>query len=217
MTEAKRGIPSGQQPTGTTSYDDVVAFVSSKMRMSHVYQPLLIRALVSAGGTATLRQLALAFLTEDESQIIFYEKRIKDMPLPVLRRHGIVEREGDLVRLNTGKLDYVQAATLHALCEQKIGEFLKARGVSPWDYRLLEVDPVPTSLRYEVLKRAHGKCQLCHTSERPLHVDHIIPRSKGGSNELGNLQALCDECNQGKSNKDATDFREDRETQEATE
>lgn len=175
--------------------------------MSHVYQPLLIRSLVASGGKATLRQLALAYLREDESQIAFYERRIREMPLPILRRHGVVRRDDDLVSLNVAKLNYQQAAQITASCEQRIGEFLERRGVSPWEYRMLEIDPVSTSSRYEVLRRAGGRCQLCHTAERPLHVDHIVPRSKGGSNELSNLQALCDVCNQGKSNRDSTDFR----------
>jgi hypothetical protein len=191
----------------TVTYEELVDFIARRMRMSHVYQPLLIRTLVEAGGTATLRQVATAFLLEDESQIAFYEKRIKDMPLPVLKRHGVVRRDGDLLSLETPRLTFQQAAATRALCERRIGEFLESRGVSPWDYRLLEVDPVPTSARYEVLKRAGGRCQLCHTGERPLHVDHITPRSKGGTNDLSNLQALCDECNLGKSNRDGTDFR----------
>jgi hypothetical protein len=191
------------------TFDELVDFVARRMRMSHVYQPLLIKTLLAAGGTATIRQVAMAFLLEDESQIAFYERRIRDMPLPVLRRHGVVRRDGDLLALEVEKLTYQQVSALRALCEQRIGEFLESRGVSPWDCRLLEVDPVPTSTRYEVLKRAGGRCQLCHTNERPLHVDHIVPRSKGGTNDLVNLQALCDECNLGKSNKDATDFRPD--------
>src|SRR5690349_17743468 len=71
----------------------VIEFIRSRMRMSHVYQPLLIRALVRAGGSATLRQLATALLVEDESQLLYYEDRIKKMPLPVLRKHGVVRRE----------------------------------------------------------------------------------------------------------------------------
>ena len=37
-------------------------FITHKMRMSHVYQPLLIRSLIDAGGSATLRQLAQSFV-----------------------------------------------------------------------------------------------------------------------------------------------------------
>ena len=58
-------------------------FVDHRMRMSHVYQPLLIRCLLDAGGQATLRQLAIEFAKEDEAQLRYYEKRIKGMPLRV--------------------------------------------------------------------------------------------------------------------------------------
>jgi 5-methylcytosine-specific restriction endonuclease McrA len=40
-----------------------------------------------------------------------------------------------------------------------------------------------------------------------LHVDHIKPRSLGGTNDPDNLQTLCRKCNIGKSNKDDTDLR----------
>ena len=60
------------------------------------------------------------------------------------------------------------------------------------------------SLRYDVLKRDGFKCQICGASAQDgatLHVDHIIPVSKGGKTEMSNLQTLCDRCNLGKSNK----------------
>ena len=92
------------------THAELLEFVRQRMRMSHVYQPLLIRALVDAGGQATLRQLAIAFLMEDESQIRYYEERIKRMPLPVLRRHGVVRRDGSLVSLDTPPLSYQGAS-----------------------------------------------------------------------------------------------------------
>jgi len=88
------------------TFDDLVDFIDHRMRMSHIYQPLLIRTLVDTGGTATLRQVAMAFLDRDESQVVYYEDRIKKMPLPVLRRHGVVDREGDLIKLNVETLTY---------------------------------------------------------------------------------------------------------------
>jgi len=53
------------------TFEELVDFLVSKMRMSQIYQPLLIRALVDAVGVATLRQLAQAFLAQDESQLLF--------------------------------------------------------------------------------------------------------------------------------------------------
>src|ERR1700722_5286190 len=124
------------------TFDQLVEFIEHGMRMSHIYQPLLIRSLVDTGGTATIRQFATAFLDRDESQVLYYEDRIKKMPVPVLARHGVVERDGDLLRLLVDRLTYEQRADLVMLCEQKLGEFVKRRGMATWDYRLVETDPV---------------------------------------------------------------------------
>lgn len=47
------------------------------------------------------------------------------------------------------------------------------------------------------------KCALCAKpeSEVRLTIDHIIPVSKGGRNDIGNLQPLCQSCNSRKSNR----------------
>ena len=189
--------------------EEITDFVRNQMRMSHVYQPLLIRALVRAGGSATLRQLATALLMEDESQLLYYEDRIKKMPLRVLRSHDVVANNRDLVFLNAVRLTYEQRAEIELACTQKLAEFLQRRGLATWDYRLIESDPVPTDIRYKVLAAAKGRCTLCGatSAERRIEVDHIVPRSRGGSNDISNLQALCDVCNRGKSNLDDTDFR----------
>jgi hypothetical protein len=49
------------------TYEQLVDFLVSKMKMSHIYQPLLIRSQVDAGGSATLRQLATFFLSQDDN------------------------------------------------------------------------------------------------------------------------------------------------------
>lgn len=60
------------------------------------------------------------------------------------------------------------------------------------------------SLRYDILKRDGFKCVICGASVEDgvkLHVDHIIPISKGGKTVKSNLRTLCSNCNLGKSNK----------------
>jgi len=81
------------------TFKQLQMFIEEKMRMSHVYQPLLIRSLVDAGGSATLRQLAQIFASQDESQLLYYEKRIKQMPVKVLSKHGIINQEAGFVSL----------------------------------------------------------------------------------------------------------------------
>ena len=193
------------------TFDELLKFVESELRMSHVYQPLLISFLVESGGAATIRQLAQEFALADEASVLHYEKRIKEMPVPVLAKRGVVSKRAELIELQVEKLTYVQSSQIRAACEKRIADFLQSRGVEIWS-GLLEMDPVPSTVRYDVLKRDR-KCGLCGAapeidSDVRLHVDHIVPRSKGGSNEMSNLQVLCSECNLGKSNRDDTAFGE---------
>jgi 5-methylcytosine-specific restriction endonuclease McrA len=44
-------------------------------------------------------------------------------------------------------------------------------------------------------------CQNCGTDKGPFHVDHIRPYSKGGWNNISNLQLLCAPCNRSKGAK----------------
>ena len=62
---------------------------------------------------------------------------------------------------------------------------------------------ISPKLRYQVLKRDFFKCSICGASPAKdpaveLHVDHIVPWSKGGETKLDNLQTLCSLCNLGK-------------------
>ncbi len=63
--------------------------------------------------------------------------------------------------------------------------------------------PIDSRLRHECFKRDGYKCKECGNTNKEsiLHADHILPVSQGGSDELENLQTLCEECNLAKSNK----------------
>lgn len=89
----------------------------------------------------------------------------------------------------------------------------KSGGASVFAHRGLATGYVPGSIRYEVLKRAGGRCELCGIphQERALEVDHIVPRKEGGPDDLANYQALCWKCNANKGARDSTDFRQLRD------
>ena len=55
--------------------------------------------------------------------------------------------------------------------------------------------------RYQVLQAGNFRCRACGLGPNDgvkLAVDHIVPVDWGGSSDMGNLQALCEQCNHGK-------------------
>lgn len=63
---------------------------------------------------------------------------------------------------------------------------------------------------YEVkqylLEKWGNACVYCGAENVPLEVEHIKPKSKGGSNRVGNLTVSCKPCNQKKGSQDIKDF-----------
>ncbi|MBF9058172.1 HIT domain-containing protein [Rhodobacterales bacterium HKCCSP123] len=194
--------------------DQLEEFILNRMRMSAVYQPAMLKVLLEAGGEATVEEIARALLSYDQSQIEYYAIRTKNMVGRVLTQNGIVEpiKRGRSVvgyRLNTETLSETQRASLNALCDRRLAEFIQQRGDGLYAHRRPSDGYVPGSTRYEVLKRAKYRCELCgaHEDQIALHIDHIVPRARGGSDDLSNLQALCMTCNTNKRDNDDTDFR----------
>lgn len=101
----------------------------------------------------------------------------------------------------------------------KLREYVARRGDRIWQHRKQSAGYVSGTLRYEVLKRAKFRCELCGVAAgvRALEVNHILPRSRGGSDDPTNLQALCHSCNAMKRDRDDTDFREVRASYEKRE
>jgi len=113
--------------------EELLTFLNTQMRMSHVYQPLLIRCLLDRGGSATIRELAADFALDVAEDLDHYEDRIIDMPVPVLQNHGVVRTEGDQVHLNLGPCSPEEAEEIRQLCDANISDFLQRRGVSSWN------------------------------------------------------------------------------------
>ncbi len=60
-------------------------------------------------------------------------------------------------------------------------------------------------IKNQVRERAGFLCEYCHANEQwqyvPFTVDHVIPLSKGGVNNIDNLALACFHCNRQKSDK----------------
>jgi hypothetical protein len=76
------------------TFEELADFIEHRMRMSHVYQPVMIRALLEGGGRATVEEIARAILAHDESQVEYYAAVTNNMVGRVLRNHGIAEKQG---------------------------------------------------------------------------------------------------------------------------
>jgi ATP adenylyltransferase len=195
------------------TYERLADFIQNRMRMSHVYQPVMLMALLKHDGRCSTTQIARSILAHDESQLEYYENVTKTMVGRVLRNHNIVDREdGGYALIGYDDLDSEQIEHLTELCESKLDEYKERRGKRIWQHRRMSAGYISGTLKYEVLKRARFRCELCGVSAdvRALEVDHIVPRVRGGKDDPDNLQALCYSCNSMKRDRDATDFREIR-------
>ncbi len=61
-------------------------------------------------------------------------------------------------------------------------------------------------VREYLLEKFGRKCAYCGKGDTVLEIEHIIPRSRGGSNRVSNLTLACHECNQRKGNQTAVEF-----------
>jgi 5-methylcytosine-specific restriction endonuclease McrA len=58
---------------------------------------------------------------------------------------------------------------------------------------------------YLLVKYAY-QCAYCSKMNTPFEVDHILPRSRGGSHRISNLCLACHACNQEKGDRTAAEF-----------
>lgn len=198
------------------SIESLRDFLTKKMSMTEVYQPVVILTLLNHNGKAKKSILANALAAYDFAIQEYYEKILMRWPKITLLKHNIVEYDQkrkefsiDLDFSNNAEIDAIKS-----ICEEKISDWIQAKK----ENKDPELNP---SKRYEILKKAKGKCELCGISSKisPIDIDHVIPQSKARKdgkvlkneewidvNSEENLQALCFRCNRAKRDLDATDF-----------
>ena len=94
------------------------------------------------------------------------------------------------------------ATKIEELSKSDHPDILRADGI-------LRRVPIPKWLKAGIFYRDRGQCQSCFKNlsglgspvSDDLHVDHIIPLAKSGSNDPTNFQLLCARCNHKKSSR----------------
>lgn len=61
-------------------------------------------------------------------------------------------------------------------------------------------------IREYLLNKWNRKCTYCEIENTPLQIEHIHPKSRGGSNRISNLCLACEKCNLKKGTQDVKDF-----------
>lgn len=88
-------------------------------------------------------------------------------------------------------------AGIHAYTVDYIEEYYKKYPKQEPRYKR---KPIPRKKVIQILSRDNCECRNCKAKE-DLAIDHIIPISKGGTNNDNNLQVLCKSCNSSKRDK----------------
>lgn len=198
------------EPARSSAYDRLAEYINRRMRMSHIYQPLMLMELLGRSSPAPAEDIARRILGEDSSQIEYYTERVKRMVGRVLTSNGITSHHGGAYRLiGADDLSEIERDALLQLCRVKLDAFRLKRGDEVFAHRSRHRTAISGSIRYRVFTRAKGRCECCgaHEHQAALEVDHIIPKNLGGSDDISNFQALCFRCNAGKRDSDSTDFR----------
>jgi 5-methylcytosine-specific restriction endonuclease McrA len=150
------------------------------MSMTEIYQPVIVKELLRNDGSCTKEQLARKLADYDLSVVEYYKKVLMRWPKDTLTKHGIVhyDRQSQSFELTSMPTDQLGRDEAVRICDQKIAEWLDRKNKKE------KAPEANASVRYEVLKRAKGKCQLSGipASLRPIDVDHIVPRSKADKN-----------------------------------
>jgi len=61
-------------------------------------------------------------------------------------------------------------------------------------------------VREYLLEKWGRQCAYCGAENVPLEIDHIVPRSRGGTDRVSNLTLACRDCNEKKGNRDVREF-----------
>ena len=111
------------------TYERLGESIAKRMRMSHVYQPLMLMELLGRRSPAPAQDVACRILGEDVTQIDYYTERVKRMVGKVLTGNGITRYDqGTYALVGGDELSDAERDKLLQLCRQRLDAFREQRG-----------------------------------------------------------------------------------------
>jgi len=132
----------------------------------------------------------------------------KSVPITLDLKHINHEPiRGKIIKKNVFGLKYIIIKREYKTPLKIFIEEIEEGSIIPLDYEKIKIknnsqkrNPLPAKLRYKILKRDRFTCMGCgaRAPDVELEVDHIIPLSRGGTDDEKNLITKCLSCNRGK-------------------
>lgn len=123
-----------------------------------------------------------------EGKILGLMKQLKMVPAKM--RHGAIK--GEIVSAGLGAISKLKELAHYVACIQTINVDGRCESFSPILTRRISV--------FNAHKNEHGFCCCIHcNAQLPFElmtVDHLLPQSKGGGDEMDNLAPSCKLCNE---------------------
>ena len=113
----------------SATYKRLREYIAKRMRMSHIYQPLMLIELLGRRSPAPAQDVARRILGEDVTQIDYTTERVKRMVGKVLTVNGITRCEkGTYALVGGDELSDSERDQLLELCRQRLDAFREQRG-----------------------------------------------------------------------------------------
>jgi len=142
------------------------------------------------------------------SLLRFYKNNNVEVELQVLLKEGLCVR-GKIVKMSRIFRGHLVLQSINKAPMKIFLNDIVSGSIVPVDFleepsknkkNKINRSSIPPKLRFEVLRRDKYVCQYCGACGKntELEVDHVIPVSRGGTDDKDNLKTSCIECNRGK-------------------
>jgi 5-methylcytosine-specific restriction endonuclease McrA len=128
-----------------------------------------------------------------QTQIVVFSRNYLPLARINLKRAIVLLITGQAESLDFGTTKYWEVRSPSVVLQ--IPEHIRLTNGNP--ERHWKVPPVS---RREVFRRDNHTCQYCGNTKH-LTLDHVLPRSKGGTHTWDNVVAACEKCNSTKGDR----------------